>query len=72
MTGHDVDFLITHPEEGKEEGLIFKVVAWLEAQVKVIVVLSVQDSTSVTSHIFAAISHKEYPVRKIQTTPLLQ
>ncbi|XP_063066044.1 DNA-directed DNA/RNA polymerase mu [Engraulis encrasicolus] len=31
-TGHDVDFLITHPEEGKEEGLMPKVVQWLEAQ----------------------------------------
>ncbi|KAJ8400081.1 hypothetical protein AAFF_G00401200 [Aldrovandia affinis] len=31
-TGHDVDFLITHPEEGKEEGLMPKVVSWLEAR----------------------------------------
>ncbi|XP_041914729.1 DNA-directed DNA/RNA polymerase mu isoform X2 [Alosa sapidissima] len=31
-TGHDVDFLITHPEEGKEEGLMPKVVQWLETQ----------------------------------------
>uniref|UniRef100_A0A3P9APZ9 DNA-directed DNA/RNA polymerase mu n=1 Tax=Esox lucius TaxID=8010 RepID=A0A3P9APZ9_ESOLU len=31
-TGHDVDFLITHPEEGREEGLMAKVVSWLEAQ----------------------------------------
>ncbi|XP_051906691.1 DNA-directed DNA/RNA polymerase mu [Hippocampus zosterae] len=29
-SGHDVDFLITHPEEGREEGLIPKVVAHLE------------------------------------------
>ncbi|XP_051542200.1 DNA-directed DNA/RNA polymerase mu-like isoform X2 [Myxocyprinus asiaticus] len=28
--GHDVDFLITHPEEGKEEGLIAKIINWLE------------------------------------------
>ncbi|KAM9841051.1 DNA-directed DNA/RNA polymerase mu [Aulostomus maculatus] len=32
LTGHDVDFLITHPEEGREEGLLSKVVAWLESQ----------------------------------------
>ncbi|KAJ8339504.1 hypothetical protein SKAU_G00362900 [Synaphobranchus kaupii] len=32
LTGHDVDFLITHPEEGKEEGLMPKVVSWLEAR----------------------------------------
>lgn len=31
--GHDVDFLIMHPEEGKEVGLMPKVVAWLESQV---------------------------------------
>lgn len=31
--GHDVDFLITHPEEGAEEGLLPKVVNWLEDQV---------------------------------------
>ncbi|XP_076876771.1 DNA-directed DNA/RNA polymerase mu isoform X2 [Brachyhypopomus gauderio] len=30
--GHDVDFLITHPEEGTEEGLMPKVVSWLEDQ----------------------------------------
>ncbi|KAI1905396.1 hypothetical protein AGOR_G00015750 [Albula goreensis] len=29
-TGHDVDFLITHPEEGKEENLMPKVVSWLD------------------------------------------
>ncbi|XP_026212518.1 DNA-directed DNA/RNA polymerase mu [Anabas testudineus] len=32
LTGHDVDFLITHPEEGREEGLMPKVVSWLESQ----------------------------------------
>nr|XP_023838835.1 LOW QUALITY PROTEIN: DNA-directed DNA/RNA polymerase mu-like [Salvelinus alpinus] len=32
QTGHDVDFLITHPDEGREEGLMPKVVSWLEAQ----------------------------------------
>ncbi|XP_034565352.1 DNA-directed DNA/RNA polymerase mu isoform X2 [Notolabrus celidotus] len=32
QTGHDVDFLITHPEEGREEGLMPKVVSSLEAQ----------------------------------------
>ncbi|CAL9682403.1 unnamed protein product [Knipowitschia caucasica] len=32
MTGHDVDFLITHPDEGKETGLISKVVSLLTAQ----------------------------------------
>ncbi|XP_028827445.1 DNA-directed DNA/RNA polymerase mu isoform X1 [Denticeps clupeoides] len=31
-SGHDVDFLITHPEEGKEEGLMPKVVNWLDTQ----------------------------------------
>ncbi|AWP00734.1 putative DNA-directed DNA/RNA polymerase mu isoform 2 [Scophthalmus maximus] len=31
-SGHDVDFLITHPEEGREEGLMSKVVSWLESQ----------------------------------------
>lgn len=33
LTGHDVDFLITHPEEGREVGLMPKVVSWLESQV---------------------------------------
>lgn len=33
LTGHDVDFLITHPEEGREAGLLPKVVSWLESQV---------------------------------------
>ncbi|XP_056592335.1 DNA-directed DNA/RNA polymerase mu isoform X1 [Triplophysa dalaica] len=28
--GHDVDFLITHPEEGKEEELMPKIISWLE------------------------------------------
>ncbi|RVE66173.1 hypothetical protein OJAV_G00123910 [Oryzias javanicus] len=32
LSGHDVDFLITHPEEGREVGLLPKVVSWLEAQ----------------------------------------
>ncbi|KAK2887885.1 DNA-directed DNA/RNA polymerase mu isoform X1 [Channa argus] len=32
LTGHDVDFLITHPVEGREEGLMPKVVSWLESQ----------------------------------------
>nr|XP_019937834.1 PREDICTED: DNA-directed DNA/RNA polymerase mu isoform X2 [Paralichthys olivaceus] len=32
LTGHDVDFLITHPEEGMEAGLMSKVVSWLESQ----------------------------------------
>ncbi|XP_071322805.1 DNA-directed DNA/RNA polymerase mu [Trachinotus anak] len=32
LTGHDVDFLITHPEEGREDGLMSKVVSWLESQ----------------------------------------
>lgn len=31
-TGHDVDFLITHPDEGKEVGLMPKVVSSLTAQ----------------------------------------
>ncbi|KAM9734397.1 DNA-directed DNA/RNA polymerase mu [Menidia menidia] len=30
LEGHDVDFLITHPEEGREVGLMPKVVSWLE------------------------------------------
>uniref|UniRef100_A0A671TM22 DNA-directed DNA/RNA polymerase mu n=1 Tax=Sparus aurata TaxID=8175 RepID=A0A671TM22_SPAAU len=32
LSGHDVDFLITHPEEGREVGLMPKVVSWLESQ----------------------------------------
>ncbi|XP_061782993.1 DNA-directed DNA/RNA polymerase mu [Nerophis lumbriciformis] len=32
LSGHDVDFLITHPQEGREEGVIPKVVSRLEAQ----------------------------------------
>nr|XP_046230142.1 DNA-directed DNA/RNA polymerase mu isoform X2 [Scatophagus argus] len=32
LTGHDVDFLITHPEEGREVGLMPKVVSCLESQ----------------------------------------
>lgn len=31
--GHDVDFLITHPEEGKEEELMPKIINWLEERV---------------------------------------
>lgn len=31
--GHDVDFLITHPEEGKEEELMPKIISWLEERV---------------------------------------
>lgn len=31
-TGHDVDFLITHPVEGKEVGLMPKVVSWLQSK----------------------------------------
>ncbi|TRY55334.1 hypothetical protein DNTS_009040 [Danionella cerebrum] len=30
--GHDVDFLITHPEEGREDGLMQKINRWLEEQ----------------------------------------
>ncbi|XP_041066341.1 DNA-directed DNA/RNA polymerase mu isoform X1 [Carcharodon carcharias] len=30
--GHDVDFLITLREEGKEEGLIYQVISWMAAQ----------------------------------------
>lgn len=33
LTGHDVDFLITHLEEGREAGLIPKLVSRLESQV---------------------------------------
>ncbi|XP_031695673.1 DNA-directed DNA/RNA polymerase mu isoform X2 [Anarrhichthys ocellatus] len=32
LTGHDVDFLMTHPEEGREVGLMPKVVSWLDSQ----------------------------------------
>uniref|UniRef100_UPI00398EADFE DNA-directed DNA/RNA polymerase mu n=1 Tax=Pristiophorus japonicus TaxID=55135 RepID=UPI00398EADFE len=32
QSGHDVDFLITHPEEGKEEGLIYQVISWMVTQ----------------------------------------
>ncbi|CAN9504461.1 unnamed protein product [Ophioblennius macclurei] len=32
LTGHDVDFLITHPEEGDEVGLLPKIVSWLESR----------------------------------------
>ncbi|XP_078284836.1 DNA-directed DNA/RNA polymerase mu [Rhinoraja longicauda] len=27
--GHDIDLLITHPEEGQEEGIIYQVVNWM-------------------------------------------
>uniref|UniRef100_A0A8D0GE17 DNA-directed DNA/RNA polymerase mu n=1 Tax=Sphenodon punctatus TaxID=8508 RepID=A0A8D0GE17_SPHPU len=30
--GHDVDFLITHPQEDKEVGLLSKVIRWLDSQ----------------------------------------
>lgn len=33
-TGHDVDFLITHPEEGREVGLLPKVASLLKSQVR--------------------------------------
>ncbi|KAJ6653203.1 hypothetical protein lerEdw1_009989 [Lerista edwardsae] len=32
QSGHDVDFLITHPEEGQEVGLLNKVIGWLDSQ----------------------------------------
>ncbi|XP_047425106.1 DNA-directed DNA/RNA polymerase mu [Mugil cephalus] len=32
QSGHDVDFLITHPEEGREVGLMEKIVSWLESK----------------------------------------
>ncbi|XP_066495827.1 DNA-directed DNA/RNA polymerase mu isoform X2 [Tiliqua scincoides] len=32
QSGHDVDFLITHPEEGQEVGLLSKVISWLDSQ----------------------------------------
>ncbi|KAM8828251.1 LOW QUALITY PROTEIN: DNA-directed DNA/RNA polymerase mu [Spinachia spinachia] len=32
LTGHDVDFLITHPEEGREAGLMPQLVSWLDSQ----------------------------------------
>lgn len=31
--GHDVDLLLSHPEEGREVGLLGPLVAWLEEQV---------------------------------------
>ncbi|XP_037547747.1 DNA-directed DNA/RNA polymerase mu [Nematolebias whitei] len=31
-SGHDVDFLITHPEEGREVGLLPKVLSWLQSK----------------------------------------
>ncbi|XP_029460147.1 DNA-directed DNA/RNA polymerase mu [Rhinatrema bivittatum] len=30
--GHDVDILITHPQEGSEEGLLIKLISWLQSQ----------------------------------------
>nr|XP_048685518.1 DNA-directed DNA/RNA polymerase mu isoform X2 [Caretta caretta] len=30
--GHDVDLLLTHPEEGREVGLLSRVVSWLDSQ----------------------------------------
>ncbi|XP_069773997.1 DNA-directed DNA/RNA polymerase mu isoform X3 [Narcine bancroftii] len=30
--GHDVDLLITHPEEGKEEGIIYQVIKWMASK----------------------------------------
>ena len=32
--GHDVDFLITHPEEGREAGLLPRVMSCLQGQVR--------------------------------------
>lgn len=32
QSGHDVDFLITHPEEGQEAGLLSKVISWLDSR----------------------------------------
>ncbi|XP_048378713.1 DNA-directed DNA/RNA polymerase mu isoform X3 [Stegostoma tigrinum] len=37
--GHDVDFLITHQEEGKEQGLLYQVINWMAAQKDVVNVL---------------------------------
>ncbi|XP_005882952.1 PREDICTED: DNA-directed DNA/RNA polymerase mu isoform X1 [Myotis brandtii] len=34
LQGHDVDFLITHPEEGQEVGLLPRVMHYLEQQVR--------------------------------------
>lgn len=34
LQGHDVDFLITHPEEGQEVGLLPRVMRYLEQQVR--------------------------------------
>lgn len=39
QTGHDVDFLITHPEEGREAGLMPKLVSWLDSQVTEVLLL---------------------------------
>ncbi|XP_053728851.1 DNA-directed DNA/RNA polymerase mu isoform X1 [Synchiropus splendidus] len=32
QSGHDVDFLVTHPEEGEEEGLLDRALVWLESK----------------------------------------
>ncbi|XP_030057537.1 DNA-directed DNA/RNA polymerase mu isoform X2 [Microcaecilia unicolor] len=32
LSGHDVDILITHPQEGREEGLLSKVISQLQSQ----------------------------------------
>lgn len=34
LQGHDVDFLITHPEEGQEVGLLPRVMSCLQSQVR--------------------------------------
>lgn len=34
LHGHDVDFLITHPEEGQEAGLLPRVMCHLQSQVR--------------------------------------
>lgn len=34
LQGHDVDFLITHPEEGREAGLLPRVMCCLKKQVR--------------------------------------
>uniref|UniRef100_A0A8C9RSF5 DNA-directed DNA/RNA polymerase mu n=1 Tax=Scleropages formosus TaxID=113540 RepID=A0A8C9RSF5_SCLFO len=54
QTGHDVDFLITHPDEGREEGLLPKVVSWLEARD-----LLLYQKTNKNSYLEA----KEWPAR---------
>lgn len=34
LQGHDVDFLITHPQEGQEAGLLPRVMCYLKEQVR--------------------------------------